>query len=261
MPTVKSYSLVLSGGGALGAAHLNVIKKLFDAGYQFDELVGTSAGAIIVACLAVGKSVAQIEAVFDKFSTLAQWIAFSMSGNSIISNEKIEKIAKEIFFDVRMNTLQVPLKIIATSLHDGTKKVFDNHSDVALYQAVLASMAIPGIFEEQYIDGGVYADGFLVENLGIATATTDVIIALDVMGEASYEMEMPQSALKTKNVVQMFEKSMKLLIINQTRASKKLLTTQELIHIDIPTLGYKTFDFKKIAQIKKLSEHISLPNR
>lgn len=259
MSNVKTYALVLSGGGALGAAHLLVIQKLFNAGHRFDEYVGTSVGAIIAACLAIEKPLEEIEALLNRFASLSQWVAFSLFGNSLISNTKIEKIAKSVFSDIRMNEIEKPLKIIATDLSDGRKKVFDNQCDVMLYSAVLASMAIPGVFEEQRIGERYYGDGFLVENLGIATATADVIIALDVLGEASYNAALPQSLLKSRNVMAMFEKSMKLLIINQTRHAIKAIDHQELILIDIPTVGYKTFDFKKIAQIKQLSQDLELP--
>lgn len=48
--------LVLSGGGARGIAHLGVIKALQEMGIGFDQIAGTSAGAIVGALLAEGYS-------------------------------------------------------------------------------------------------------------------------------------------------------------------------------------------------------------
>ena len=50
----KDFTLVLSGGGALGIAHLGVLSDLEDESITPSEIVGTSMGAIIGACFAIG---------------------------------------------------------------------------------------------------------------------------------------------------------------------------------------------------------------
>ena len=48
----RAVGLVLAGGGARGFAHIGIIKALKEAGVPFDQLGGTSMGAIIAAGLA-----------------------------------------------------------------------------------------------------------------------------------------------------------------------------------------------------------------
>ena len=82
---------------------------------------------------------------------------------------------------------------------------------------MLASIAIPGVFEEQHINQAIYSDGFLCENLGINQAMYENILAVDVLGKNSFERQMPNNFFKTSNVLEMFEKSMRILIYNQTK--------------------------------------------
>ena len=54
-------ALVLSGGGAKGAAHIGVLKVLEEYQIPIDFIVGTSAGSIIGAMYSVGYSPEEIE--------------------------------------------------------------------------------------------------------------------------------------------------------------------------------------------------------
>lgn len=150
-----------------------------------------------------------------------------------------------------MKDAKIPLKIIATNTLTGEIKVFDSNDNVKIKDALLASMAIPGIFEEKKIDGIIYSDGFLCENLGINQAIYEDILAVGVLGENSFDKEMPNRLFKTMNVLEMFEKSMRILIHNQTKAS--LAITNKKIHLIEPTTKeYKTFHFHKYKEIREL---------
>lgn len=150
-----------------------------------------------------------------------------------------------------MKDTKIPLKVIATNTLTGEIKVFDSNHDMKIKDALLASMAIPGIFEEKTIDGVIYSDGFLCENLGINQASYDDVLAVDVLGENSFYQEMPSRLFKTMNVLDMFEKSMRILIHNQTKTS--LASSKKTIYLLEPTTKeYKTFHFHKYKEIRKL---------
>ena len=178
----EHFSLVLSGGGALGIAHLGVLHDLERHHIIPSEIVGTSMGGIIGACMAVGMKEKEIHEQIRRFSGVFNWIKFSFSGNAVVDNKKIAGIFDAIFKEKKMNETAIPLKLIATNLQNGDKKVFDASDDVFIKDAVLATMAIPGVFAEHLIDGTVYGDGFLCENLGISEATFDDVLAVDVLG-------------------------------------------------------------------------------
>ncbi len=247
----NKFSLVLSGGGALGIAELGVINDLEKENLIPSEIIGTSMGAIIGACVCIGMKEKEIYALFVEFSNVFNWIKFSFFGNSIIKSEKIEKILNNIFSDMKMKDAEIPLKIIATNILDGTIKVFNSDDDVKIKDAVLASMAIPGIFEEKEIKGVIYSDGFLCENLGVNQAIYKNILAVDVLGKNSFEKQMPDNFFKTTNVLEMFEKSMRILIYNQTKNILKY-SRKNIYLIEPDTKKYKTFHFHKYEKLRKL---------
>lgn len=246
-----NFTLVLSGGGALGIAHLGVLHDMEQIGLVPKEIVGTSMGGIIGACVAVGMKEAEIYEQIKNFSSVFNWIKFSFSGNSVVDNDKIANIFNKIFAEKKMADADIPLKLIATNLLNGEKKVFDAASDVYIKDAVLSSMAIPGVFEEHSIDDQVYGDGFLCENLGINEASYHDVLAVDVQGKNAFNKTMPDNFFKTSNIMEMLEKSMRLLIYNQTRTN--LANSDKQIRLIEPTTkDYKTFQFHKHAQIRAL---------
>jgi NTE family protein len=247
----NNFTLVLSGGGALGLAHLGVIEDLEKEDIFPKEIVGTSMGAIIGACLAIRYKERDIFDLFKEFAHVSEWVQFSFSGNSIITNKKINKIFSNVFGDKKIKDTHIPLKIIATDIRTGDIKVFTQEDDVLLKDAVMASMAIPGIFEEQTIGNNTYVDGFLCENLGINQASLDNILAIDVLGVNSFLDELPDNFLKTNNVLGMFEKSMRLLIYNQTKTNIKN-SKKKIYLIEPMTNSFKTFQFNKYKEIKAL---------
>ena len=248
----KNFTLSLSGGGALGIAHLGVLHDMQKSSLRPTEIIGTSMGAIIGACFAIGMSESEITKKISEFSSMSNWLSVDMGGNSIVNSSKISKIFDDIFNHRHMNDTNIPLKIIATNLDSGNKKLFcETDTNVLIKDAVLASMAIPGIFSEQHIGDEVYVDGFLVENLGINDASCDNILAVDVLGKNSFGDQIADSSWKIKNITSMFERSMRLIIYNQTRTN--INNSTKNIHLIEPnTKGYNTNQFGKVDQIREL---------
>jgi len=251
----KKFTLVLSGGGALGIAHIGVIEDLENKSiHNPSEIIGTSMGAIIGACLSVGISSKEIYSIIEEFSKIRKWIRLSFDGNAIVKTKKLEKIFFDIFGNKKIKDTLIPLKIVTTKLKNGKVKVFSKKDDVRIVDALLATMAIPGIFQEKTINKEVYLDGFLSDNLGIRFAKYKRIIAIDVMGTKAYDKTLPSNFLKANNVIEMFEKSMKLLIINQTNKNKKLIKNKRLIIIEPNTKEFKTYQFHRYEELYKIGK-------
>jgi len=247
----NDFSLVLSGGGALGISHLGILHDLEKEALYPSEIIGTSMGGIVGACVSIGMEEKVIYAHIKNFSNLFNWMKFSLSGNAMIDNEKIALIFENLFGSRKMKDTDIPLKLIATDLLNGHKRVFTAEDDVLMKDAILCTMAIPGIFEEHVVDGKVYGDGFLCDNLGVREASCETILAVDVLGENSFEKEMPDNFFKTANMMEMFEKSVRLLIYNQSRSHIDC-TEKEILLIEPATKGYKTFSFHKYEEIREL---------
>ena len=247
----KPFSLVLSGGGALGMAHLGVLHDLAQKSLKPAEIIGTSMGGIIGACLAIGMPETQIHEKLKSFASVTKWIKFSISGNSIVDSARIEKIFDAIFGERMMSDIEIPLKIIATNLETGDKRVFAAGDRVLIKDAVLATMAIPGIFEEKVIAGSVYGDGFLCENLGLRESSYSTILAVDVVGRNAFSKALPDNFFKTFNVIEMLERSIRLLMYNQTKNILEQVDKNILL-LEPDTSEFKTFHFYKVKEIRAL---------
>lgn len=250
----NNFSLVLSGGGALGIAHLGVIENMLNKYIKPSEIIGTSMGAIVGACLSIGMSSQEISKLFEDFSNILKWISYKYRSNSLISSKKIEKIFVEVFGNKKLSETKIPLKVISTNLEICEKQVWcsKKHPDMLIKDALLSTMAIPGIFEEKEINGVHYGDGFLVENLGVNETEYENILAVDVLGIKSYTKEFSNSFLKTVKVVNMFEKSMRILIYNQTMTNLNNLENKKIQYIDIDTKDYQTYNFGKYKELKNI---------
>lgn len=159
----KKYKLgiALSGGGARGYAHLGILKALKEKGIEPDVISGVSAGAIAGAFIAAGKSP---EETFDIIKTYRFFdfatIRFPRSGLFSLDNIK-DSIEKEVGYE-KVEDLPIPLFIAATNMLDGKVEYF---SEGQLSKVVQASSSIPVLFSPVEINGKLYNDGGVLDNL------------------------------------------------------------------------------------------------
>jgi NTE family protein len=148
--------LALSGGGFRGIAHIGVIKALEEHQISPDYIAGTSAGAIVGALYANGKSSQEILDFF-KSVDIFSFNNFTMYKPGFIDTEKLYDSFKEILGSDNFSVLKKRLFITATNILEGTLQIF---SEGELIRPILASAAFPAVFtpiqigEEHYIDGG-----------------------------------------------------------------------------------------------------------
>jgi len=244
------FSLALSGGGALGFAHLGVLSDLEKYNLTPSEILGTSMGGIIGALYSIGLTEKEITEVVSEFASITRWVKFSFGGNAIIDTHRVEKIFKFIFGSKKLDETKIPLKIIATEFKTSKKRVFKSGDNIKIVDALLATMAIPGIFKEHEINNNIYLDGFLCENLPILEASMPITLAVDVLGVNSFDTTLPNNFFKTQNVLEMFEKSLRTLIYNQTQTNLKLVNNKVLV-VEPTTKEYKTFSFHKIKELRE----------
>ena len=237
---MNKYSLVLSGGGALGYAHLSVIEEIEK--FIIDkpsELIGTSMGAIIAASLATGRPLKETKEILKANKNIFNLIGFSsLSTKSIISEEKIDKLLSEYFFDLDFKSLSTPLKVIATNLETGEKEVFSKENNVPVKDAVMASISLPILFKPKSINGIKYIDGAFSSNCAIEEASEKQAIVSDVLGDKSYTRYKDISSVET---------AMRIMISNQTKV--KLKQNKKFHYINIDCHNTRTSDFHKIDKI------------
>lgn len=250
----SSTSLVLSGGAALGFSHVGVLKMLKDKNIHLGEIIGTSMGAIVASLYSMKFSESKNDKYIKKISDIFNWVNYSYWSVSIIDTKKIIKLLDEVFGNTLISETKIPLKIIATDFTSGKARCFNKDDSITIKEAVLASMAIPGVFPFQTINGVQYVDGYLSANLPVQFVDNDMknIIASNVVNLKSAPCINDKSFSlfpKTSFLLNSQERSFRILISNQTDEYIKRIKNKNLILIEPLLKDYKTFHFGKVEDL------------
>ena len=157
----KSIGLVLSGGGSKGIAHAGVIKFLEEKNIRPSQIAGTSAGSIVGAMYAWGKTPEEILEFF-KSIYLFHWKHLTFKKAGLIDSESFKTYFHTIFKDATLGDLKIPIQITATDMVRGKLKIFDPQTTII--DAILASSAFPGILSPYEIKGKIYSDGGILNH-------------------------------------------------------------------------------------------------
>lgn len=212
-PSSPRIGVVLSGGGARGAAHVGVLKVLEEYGVPIHAIAGTSMGAIVGGLYAAGWTPDEIEeqlAAVDwplmftdrlprgslsfrrktEDRTFLTQFELSVDGDGVHLpaglvaghnvSVRLERLLLPAADVTDFDSLAVPLRLTATDIETGELVVFDSGD---LSTAVRASMSLPAVFAPVEHDGRKLVDGGVVRNLPVDVARAmgvDRLIVVDV---------------------------------------------------------------------------------
>ena len=178
-PKPPRLGLALGGGAARGFAHIGVIQVLEEAGIRPDLVAGTSAGSLVAALYASGKTGAEMAALalaMDE-GAITDW-AFPSRG--LIRGEALARYVREQTGGRQIEQMKLPLGIVATHLDSGAAVLFQR-GDTGL--AVRASSAVPAVFQPVRIGPAEYVDGGLVSPVPVRFARqmgAELVLAVDI---------------------------------------------------------------------------------
>lgn len=173
-------SVVLGGGGVKGFAHIGVLRALERAGVPIDCVAGASIGALIGAAVARGWPADRVEEVLH--AGTSRVFRPTVPLRSLLSSQGIKGYLRrdELCGDRLIERLPVPFAVTATDLTEGREVVIRRG---LLWQAVMASAAIPGFYPPVQVGGHWLVDGGVVNPVPVSTAQllgADVVIAVDL---------------------------------------------------------------------------------
>jgi NTE family protein len=178
-PRPPRIGLALGGGAARGFAHIGVIQVLEEAGIKPDLVAGTSAGSLVAALYASGKTPQELAAMaltLDE-GAITDW---SFPGRGVIRGEALARYVNQQAGGRPIEQLRLPLGIVATDLDSGAPVLFQR-GDVGT--AVRASSAVPAVFQPVRIGEREYVDGGLVSPVPVRFARqmgAELVIAVDI---------------------------------------------------------------------------------
>jgi NTE family protein len=239
--------IALSGGGARGIAHIGVLKALDEMGIKFSMISGTSAGSIVASLYAYGYRPDDIyELVKDL--TIFKSLRLSWTGNGILTLEALKELLKLKIPENNFSALKIPLVVAATEMHQGRIHYF---KDGELIPAVMASCSIPAIFTPVDLNGKLYADGGMIDNLPVAPIRPHCDI---VVGSHCNQLS-PEFDLKSMKAV--VERTFLIAISVNTMLSRTLCD----VFIDPPAMDrFAVFDIGMAKEIFDAGYHYTKIN-
>ena len=178
-PKLPRIGLALGGGAARGFAHIGVIQVLEENGIKPDLVAGTSAGSLVAALYASGKSGVELGSLAQSMdeSAITDW---TFPGRGLLRGEALARYVREQTGAKLIEQMPTPLGIVATDLNSGQPILFQR-GDTG--EAVRASSAVPAVFRPVAIGGHEYVDGGLVAPVPVRFARqmgAELVIAVDI---------------------------------------------------------------------------------
>ncbi len=173
--------LALGGGAARGFAHVGVIQVLEEAGIRPNLVSGTSAGSVVAALYASGKTGPQLQQIAETMeeATIADW-TLQIFTRGALRGEALAKYVNTQVGQKPIEAMTIPLGIVATDLNSGNEVLFQR-GDTGT--AVRASSAVPAVFQPVKVGSREYVDGGLVSPVPVRAARkmgAELVIAVDI---------------------------------------------------------------------------------
>jgi NTE family protein len=158
-------ALALGGGGSRGYAHIGVIRRLEQKGYNVRAVAGTSAGAIIGCMYAAGYTPDEMEARFANLDQSKLFGRASGEGPSVLGFSGATKLLEEILGDRTFESLKIPCAVVAVDIMSAQEVIL---SKGCVVDAILASSAVPAIFPPQIIGEHQLVDGAALDPVPVS---------------------------------------------------------------------------------------------
>ncbi|MBW8809304.1 MAG: patatin-like phospholipase family protein [Lysobacter sp.] len=179
----EAVALVLGAGGARGLAQIGVIEALKARGLRIVTVAGSSSGALVGGLFAAGKMEVYRDWLFGMSRTAMLRLLDPVFGqSSLFRGERLMHSLRELTGDVRIEDLPIGFTAVAVDLMR-QREVWLREGD--LWDAIRASIAIPGVFTPYELHGRELVDGGLLAPLPItATRLSDAhrLVAVDMHG-------------------------------------------------------------------------------
>lgn len=266
--------LVLSGGGARGAAHIGILKVLEANRIPIDYIAGTSMGSIVAGLYAVGMRPVEIENALASIDWDNIFVDEGLRQNrsfrrklddrlylidhklgvkdgeiklrgAFVQGQQLDLVLRKHTLGAAGNgsfdKLRIPFRAVATDITTGEEIILGS-GDLAA--AIRASMSIPAAFSAVEIEGRLLVDGGMANNLPISVVRdmgADIIIAVDISTPLLKRDELG-SLLDIAGQITGF--------LTRRNAEKQILSLSKRDILITPDLGnIKSGDFHQIKEV------------
>ncbi len=177
--------LALGGGAAFGLSQIGALKVLEKENIKIDMVSGTSIGSLVGALWCCGITAVEIESITKEINSVFNLMKFvdvaMIPKKGFILGNNIRKFLEKFLGTKTFNDLNTDLRIISCDINTRDEVVIRSGSIV---DAIMASTAIPGLFNPVRQNDMVLVDGGVVNPLPVSTLSVEGInriIAINAM--------------------------------------------------------------------------------
>jgi NTE family protein len=160
-------ALALGGGGSRGYAHVGVLRKLEAEGLRIRAIAGTSAGGIIAAAYASGRSPDELEDLFIHIDQSRLFARSSREGPGILGLSGATRELEKLFGDMTFADLKIPCGVVAVDINAGCEVSL---CEGQIVDAILATIAVPGVFPPKEVGEMTLVDGAVMNPVPVSLA-------------------------------------------------------------------------------------------
>ena len=185
-------TIVLSGGGLRGMAHVGALKAIRALDIPVHEYIGTSMGSLVCALAAGGMDIEDMERLALDLKSedildlrLLHFIRKRLRARSFYEGKRLHRYIERVLPIDSFKLLDKPLLVNAVELSRGEEVYWgtEEADDIPVHEAVYGSCALPGVFPPLKMNGLHYIDGGILTNLPVRMARqrgADLIIAVNL---------------------------------------------------------------------------------
>lgn len=160
-------AVALGGGGSRGNAHIGVLRVLERDGIRPVAIAGTSAGGLVAVFYAAGYSPDEIEDIFANADPDTFFGRTRGEEPALFGLTKAEAFLREHLGERTFADLKIPCAVTAVDVDTAREVILMEGS---LVNALLATIAIPGVFPPRIMDGHRLVDGGVLDPVPVSVA-------------------------------------------------------------------------------------------
>jgi NTE family protein len=162
-----NITLALGGGGIRGLAHIGVLRTLEQYRFTIKAIAGTSAGGLIGALYAAGKTPAEMQEVVTHLDQKKLFARAKEDGPALLGIAGLVALLTDLLGELDFDQLKIPFACTSVDLLTG-REIILHHGSVL--RAVTATVAVPGVFPPVKIDGITLVDGGVLDPVPVRLA-------------------------------------------------------------------------------------------
>lgn len=252
-----SISLVLSSGGARGIAQIGAIKVLEEQGFTVKSIAGSSIGSLIGGLYAMGR--------LDDFTSWLKTLKrrdvfnlmdFTWSSSGVMKGERVFNKIKSFIPDVYIEDMPIPFIAVSTDILHQKEITFTQGS---FFDAVRASIAIPGVFTPVNHMDNILVDGGLINPLPLNHLPNQgdaLVVAINLNAPEETTFSLAKANSKYGGYLTITQKAILTMLGKITELSIDLYKPDIVVHIPRNVVG--VWDYHKADYLIEIGRQRTL---